>query len=196
MHGKSVFICISQAVPWRKPTVQSLATCFCAAFLPPVYTTRCLPKKKKSQEAKWPWVPSCEAVGRTCCWAPASWWVLTGGRRHLRSDWAPILPLILQRYSQQKSSKRTEICLQLPLSDPCPKPYRLHKPHSIPASSTPPRGPVAVGSSSASTRVIFATSNCHEPIPTCFDVKRPLAGICPGDLRCCKEGRSLPYLRQ
>lgn len=46
------------------------------------------------------------------------------------------------------------------------------------------------------TRVIFAASNCHQLKPTCFDVKRPLAGICLRDLQCWEEGWSLPHLRR
>lgn len=104
--------------------VQFLALHFRTSFLPSVYTTRQLPTNNDRRQ-NGPGLPSCPAEGRTCCWAPASWWVWTGGRRHLRSDWALLYYHWSCNSAVNKSSKTTGlICLQLPLrSDACPKPY-------------------------------------------------------------------------
>lgn len=97
-----------------------------------------------------------------------------------------ISPLILQQCSQQEQQDhRSHLLAAAPQKRCFPQALLLSScAHSTPESCSPPRAPAAVG---ASTQSIFAASNCHQPLSMCFDVRRPLAEICPRDLHCSKE---------
>lgn len=106
-----------------------------------LFFPQCIPQDDCPQVMTGPGLPSCPAEGRTCCWAPR--WVLTGRRKHLRSDWALVSPLILQQCSQREQQDHRSHLLAAALWIRCfPQALLLSScAHSIPESCSPPRAP-------------------------------------------------------